>query len=132
MDEIKEFERKRDKIKKELIEIGDMRRGSVTKQYLPVKHIGEAEPTLCGPYYVFTTKTGRKTIGRRLQGGPELEKITREVKNFHHFQRICRELITVNEQICESRPWSEDMLDDKPGLLKKKLPKKSRKKRARR
>lgn len=129
MDKIRELQSKRDKIKKELIKIGDMRRGSVTEQYLPVKHKGIDKPVLCGPYYVFTTKIEGKTVGRRLQVGPELKKIRQEVRNFHHFQKLCREIISVNEQICELRPLSSRMLEDKQVEVKKKLKRKYKRKR---
>ncbi len=129
MDEIKELEAKRDKIKKELIKIGDMRRGSVTEQYLPVKHKDRDDLVLCGPYYVFTTKIGGKTIGRRFQVGPELGKIRREVRNFHYFQEKCKELIALNEQICELRSLPSRVLGDEEGQVKKKLRKRYKRRR---
>jgi hypothetical protein len=124
MKKIQKLEEKRGKIKKGLIEVGDMRRGSVTEQYLPVKHKGKKEPVLCGPYYVFSTKVGGKTVGQRLQIGSELEKVRREVGNFHRFQDLCKDLVEVNERICELRPSPKD--EQRP--LKKKLQRRSKKK----
>ena len=104
MGKLEELEKKRESLKMEIIKIGDMRRGSVSQQFVPVQHKGEKMPILKGPYYVYTAKQKGKSIGKHLKVGPELEKYRREVNNYHRFQQLIRELVSVNEKICELSP----------------------------
>ena len=84
-------------------QIGDMRRGSVNEQYFEVEHRGRKEPQRRGPYYVFTCKVQGKTCSRRVRGA-EVQKLKQEVDNFHHYQQLSRELMEVNERLCDLRP----------------------------
>ncbi|MFQ5835893.1 MAG: DUF6788 family protein [bacterium] len=128
MGKIEELEKKRESLKMEIIKIGDMRRGSVSQQFVPVKHKGKEMPVLKGPYYVYTAKQKGKSIGKHLKVGPELEKYRREVNNYHRFQQLIRELVSVNEKICELSPLPTENAKSEIEELKKKSLSKSKKK----
>jgi hypothetical protein len=53
--------------------------------------------------------------------GPDFDKARQEVETYHRFTALCRQLVEVNEQICQLRPVPE--VDDSEALeqLKKKL-----------
>lgn len=79
-----------------------MRRGSVTEQYLKVPLKGKKEPVKRGPYYVYSCKVKGRTCSRRVRGR-EMDRLRREVENFHRFQELSQELIEVSEKICDMR-----------------------------
>lgn len=83
--------------------IEEMRRGSVTRQFLKVRLKGQPEPVLSGPYALYTCKRGGKTIGRRLRDDEEIRRLEQQVENYHSFQGLCRQLVEVSEQICEHK-----------------------------
>ncbi len=97
MEKLEEFEQKRESLKKEIIKIGRMRRGSVSEQFVPVQHKGKKTPVLKGPYYVYTAKHKGKSIGKHLKVGSELEKYRREVNNYHRFQQLISEFVEIRE-----------------------------------
>lgn len=88
--------------------IEEMRRGSVTRQFLKIKLKGQKEPVLAGPYALFTCKKNGRTVGRRLRGPEEIRRLEHQVQNFHAFQNLCRRLVEISEKICEEREKKED------------------------
>jgi hypothetical protein len=103
---MKVLERLRQKRQELLARIGlieEMRRGSVTRQFLKVRLKNQAEPVLSGPYALFTRKSGGRTVGRRLQDPEEIRRLEQQVENYHAFQGLCRQLVEVSEQICEHK-----------------------------
>lgn len=103
---MKILERLRQRRQELLARIGlieEMRRGSVTRQFLKVRLKNQAEPVLSGPYALFTRKSGGRTVGRRLQDPEEIRRLEQQVENYHAFQRLCRQLVELSEQICEHK-----------------------------
>jgi len=83
--------------------IEEMRRGSVTRQFLKVRLKSRPEPVLSGPYALFSCKRGGKTVGRRLRDPEEVRRLEQQVENYHAFQGLCRQLVEISEQICEQK-----------------------------
>jgi hypothetical protein len=83
--------------------IEEMRRGSVIRQFLKIKLKGKREPTLSGPYALFTFKQKGKTISRRLHDLEEIRRLEQQVENYHIFQQFCRRLVEIGEAICQER-----------------------------
>jgi hypothetical protein len=81
----------------------EMRRGSVTRQFLKFQRKGEQEPIWTGPYALFTCKRGGRTVGRRLHDLKEIRRLEIQVENYHLFQKLCRQLVEIGEQICEQQ-----------------------------
>lgn len=103
MTDLEALEQRRNQILEAIGRIGDMRRGSVSKQYFQSAVKGAKQARGRGPYYVFTRKLKGKTRSRRVKGA-EMERLSREVDNFHRYQELSRELIEVSEHICALRP----------------------------
>jgi len=111
------LEDKRQKLLEQILQIGDMRQGSLTEVYRscgkPNCHCASPGDPGHGPYYAFTRKVGGKTETMQLRAGPVLTKIEREVKGYRRFRSLCTELVAVNEQICEAKTVGEDGVETK-------------------
>jgi len=46
-------------------------------------------------------------MAKTIRLGVELEKATEEQKNYQEFQRLLKEVVEVNEKICQLRPLRE-------------------------
>ncbi len=121
---IEELEALREKLRRHLFEIGDLRPGSVYPTYRRCgkKNCACARPGHPGHLqYLRTTAKGGKNRSRILRMGPELEKAIKEAENYQKFAKICRELVETNERICELRPLREIKDTEEFEALKKKL-----------
>jgi hypothetical protein len=99
MNTIQDIESMRDRILAEMRSIRSMRRGTLTEQYLRVPHKGKKEPVLRGPYYVFSRKEKKKTVGYRLTTPEELEAARRDVAAHKRFVTLCREFEEWTERL---------------------------------
>ncbi len=98
MDTVQQLERRRRAVLKEMDSIRSMRRGTVTEQYLKVPHKGQAAPSLCGPYYVRTTKRAGKTVSQRVPAG-QVEQARADVAAHRRFVELCRQFEQLTEQL---------------------------------
>lgn len=103
MFDIKKLRQSRKKLLDHISLIEEMRRGSVTRQFLKIKKMGEPEPVLVGPYALFTFKKKGRTISRRLHDIEEIRTLERQVENGHIFRKLCTQLMEISEQICEEK-----------------------------
>jgi Family of unknown function (DUF6788) len=103
MSKIARLRRNRREILRHIASIEEMRRGSVVRQFFPVKHPATHGPKIRGPYALYTCKQKGKTLGRRLRRPEEINRLEEQVKNYHSFRALCGELVKVAEKICEER-----------------------------
>ena len=61
MDTVRSLDEKRERVLEQMRALRSMRRGSVTEQYLKVRHKGKRKPVVRGPYWTHTWKEGGKT-----------------------------------------------------------------------
>jgi len=121
---IEELESLRDKLRRQLFEMGDFRPGSVYPSYRKCgkRNCACAKPGHPGhPQYLRTTAKGGKNRAQTLRMGPELEKAIKEAENYQRFVKICRELVEANDRICELRPVRQVKDPEEFEALKKKL-----------
>jgi hypothetical protein len=133
-DRMEELELKRKELLRRLTHLGEFRRGNVGvgARRCGKKNCACAQPGHAGhPRYLWSTTRGGRSEARTLGVGPELEKFTQEVDNYRVFLELTRELVEVNEKICELRPVRE--MEDEAELeaLKKKLQRRYARKRSR-
>jgi hypothetical protein len=109
-DRMEELELKRKELLRRLTQLGEFRRGSIAAgaRKCGKKNCACAQSGHAGhPRYLWSTTRGRRSEARTLRVGPELEKFTQEVDNYRVFLELTRELVEVNEKICELRPLRE-------------------------
>jgi hypothetical protein len=103
MPPLSKLRQKRQEILSLIAPLEEMRRGSVTRQFLKFQRKGEKEPVWTGPYALFTCKRGGRTVGRRLHDLEEVRRLEIQVENYHLFQKLCRQLVEIGEKICEQK-----------------------------
>jgi hypothetical protein len=105
---LSELEAERDRLYAQLAAVGDFRRGSVSENWRRCgkANCGCAQPGHPGhgPRMLWTRSGGRgKTVGRQL-AADEVEKVRAELARHAEFTEISRQIVEVNERICEARP----------------------------
>lgn len=100
MDKIKEIEKRRRVILREMGGIRSMRRGSVNEQFLKVPHKGKKEPVIRGPYYVFSRfEKGKGTKSYRLTSPEDVDQARDDVEAHKRFRELCREYEELTEEL---------------------------------
>jgi len=126
-DSLTQLEAQRTELFRQIGEVGDFRRGSITttsgKCGKPSCHCASSNDPGHGPNFRLTRKVQGKTVTPPFASLAELGKAQREVTNLHHFQELCQELIAINERICQLRP-----LEQMGTVQEKKRPKRSNRK----
>lgn len=118
------LERKRESLQEQLAMVGDFHRGTVSASYRKCgkKNCACAKSAHRGHlrYQWSTTTKGNRSRAKNLRLGAELEKASQEAANYHEFLRLVRELVEVNEKICELRSVREIKDENELEALKKK------------
>jgi hypothetical protein len=106
------LEAQRDGILREITQLGDMRKGSITETFRACGKPGCAchrrDHPGHGPYYAYTMKAAGKTRTVQLRAGARLDKFQREVDTYKEFRALSDKLIAVNDAICAARPEPEE------------------------
>ena len=130
------LEERRRQLHRQIAEAGDFRRGIISVNYRKCGkpncacarrgHVGH------GPQYLWNTTVGGKSRAANLPLGPELEKVQQEIDNHRRFVELTKELVEVNEKICQLRPAREiedqEELETLKKTLSRRFGRKSRKK----
>jgi len=98
MDSVRSLDEKRERVLEQMRALRSMRRGSVTEQYLKVRHKGKRKPVVRGPYWVYTWKEGGKTVGQRLSQ-EEAAQVKKDVEAHKKFVALCREFETLTMRL---------------------------------
>lgn len=119
------LEERRRQLYRQLAEIGDLRRGIISVNY---RKCGKPNCACArkghrghGPQYLWNTTVGGKSRAANVRLGPELEKVQQEVENYRRFVLLMKELVDVNEKICQKRPVREIADEKELEALKKTL-----------
>lgn len=103
--DIETLVRKRDELKTQLAEVGDLRPGSLVPRF---RKCGKAccrcakknDPGH-GPSYSLTHAVAGKTVTRVIPAGAAVEQTRRDIEEYHRFRSLVQEFIAVSEQICD-------------------------------
>ncbi len=124
---IETLESRRMKLYQQLQTVGDFRRGTISVNY---RRCGKANCACArpdhpghGPQYLWHATMEGKNRARNLRLGPELEKVHQEVENYRRFVGLCKQLVEVNERICQMRPVRQVEDEQEMERLEKKLQK---------
>jgi hypothetical protein len=103
---VKDLEEKRRAIGERLVEVGDIRQGSLYERSLKCGKSGcrcsSDKSYLHGPHYFLTKKVEGKTVQRTIPKGA-VESTKAQIAKFQQFRSISQEFLAVNEEICEEK-----------------------------
>ena len=77
-----------------------LRRGSLTEQFLLVKR-KDGSRVKRGPYPLLTRKEGQKTVSRRLTDPELLPLYRQQIQAMRQFERVIGQLVQVGEQLSD-------------------------------
>lgn len=97
MTPMEKLETQRQRLLKELAELGPMRRGSVSEQFVESRGRDGVKKRR-GPYFVYTHKEKGKTVSRRLTSPEQVSLCQRQIDAFRRFQELTAQLLQVGEQ----------------------------------
>ena len=102
-----DLELQRKNLFRQMASLGDFRRGTISVNF---RKCGKSNCACArkdhpghGPQYLWNISIGGKTQARNLPLGPELEKVEKEVEQYHAFVRLSQELVEINDRICQMR-----------------------------
>ena len=107
------LELQRSAILARILDLGDFRSGSITaisgRCGKPNCRCHQPDQPGHGPNYRLTRKVKGKTVSESFSSPVVLRKAEREVEAFHLFRELSRQLLEVNEKICQARPVEESL-----------------------
>src|SRR6266550_24997 len=94
------LENQRQQLLRKLSNLRELRRGSLTEQFLMVKR-QDGSRVKRGPYPLFTRKAAKKTVSVRLSD-PALVPIYRQqIQTMREFETVINQLVRVGEQLSD-------------------------------
>jgi hypothetical protein len=103
-----ELEQRREAITAQFGQLGDLRPGSLTSTSgrcgKPDCHCHRPGQLGHGPNFRLTYKVKGKSISESLPTSAAIRKAEKEVAEFRKFQRLSREFVQTNTEICRARP----------------------------
>jgi hypothetical protein len=102
------LEADRSKLLEEFLRLGDLRPGSITTVVRrcgkPTCHCAKPSDPGHDPQFRLTRRVAGRSMTESFPTPAALRKAQREVAEFHRFQKLGEELVSVNEKICALRP----------------------------
>ncbi|MDZ4801127.1 MAG: DUF6788 family protein [Bryobacteraceae bacterium] len=102
------LEAARSSILTRIARLHDMRPGSLGAAFRrcgkSMCHCADPDDPGHGPQLQFTCKINGKTHTETLPDQASLEKVKNEIAEYRSFEQLSRELVEVNQQICQARP----------------------------
>ena len=107
---------RRDHLRAQLSDMGDMRPGSLTERYRkcgkPHCRCARKGAPGHGPSYSLTHPVKGKTVTRIIPQGPAVERTRRQIAEYQRFRAVVRELVAVSEQLCDLQLRPTESADD--------------------
>jgi hypothetical protein len=94
------LEHQRQALLEQLADLRELRRGSLTEQFLPVQH-ADGSVVKRGPYPLLTRKQGGKTLSVRLTDPEVVPLYRQQIQALHQFESVADQLIGVGEQLSD-------------------------------
>jgi len=94
------LERRRQALLEQLADLHELRRGSLTDQFLELKH-ADGSVVKRGPYPLFTRKQGGKTLSVRLNDPAVVLLYRQQIQALRQFESVVDQLIGVGEQLSD-------------------------------
>jgi hypothetical protein len=92
------LEQQRQTLLRRLADLRELRRGSLTEQFLTVKH-ADGSKVKRGPYPLLTRKQANKTLSLRLRDPAIVPLYRRQLQTMREFGTVVDQLVRVGEQL---------------------------------
>ena len=110
----------RDRIRNQLVSIGDFRPGNLTEYYRkcgkPYCRCTQPEHPGHGPSWMLTRKVDSKTLTRNVPQ-QALEQTHRQMKEYRRFRDLVKQMIEINDALCHAQVKTDKVVNK--GALKK-------------
>jgi hypothetical protein len=107
-DDLATLESQRSNLLEKFLALGDLRPGSITAVVRrcgkPSCHCAKPGDPGHDPQFRLTRRVAGKTVTETFPNPTALRKAQEEVAEFHRFQELSDELVTINQKICDLRP----------------------------
>ncbi len=104
---IEQLESQCQHLKSQIAAVGDMRPGSLVQRYRkcgkPTCHCARRGAQGHGPDWILTRPVNGKTVTKAVPEGSAVEQTRAQIQEYKRFRELVRELIQVNERICDLR-----------------------------
>ena len=113
MERTQQLEAQRETLLNQMRSIRSMKRGTLSIRPEKVRHKGQKEPVLRGPYPLFVRREGKRTVGRRLRSPEEVAAVREDIAAYARFMALCKAFSEVTEKLGElerERGASEEAL----------------------
>src|ERR1700746_866669 len=111
-DDVATLGTQRSKLLEEFLSLGDLRPGSITavtrRCGKPSCHCAKHNVPGQEPQFRLTRRVAGKTVTESFADPTALRKAQQEVAEFHRFQKLSQDLVTLNEKICRLRPVTQE------------------------
>src|SRR6266852_743990 len=94
------LEQQRQVLLQQLSSLRELRRGSLTEQFLTVKHT-DGSMVKRGPYPLLTRKQGQKTVSLRLKDPQLIPVYRRQIQAMREFETVVDQFVRVGEQLSD-------------------------------
>jgi hypothetical protein len=92
------LEQQRQTLLRQLSELRELRRGSLTEQFLTVKHV-DGSKVRRGPYPLLTRKEAKKTVSVRLSDPTLVPLYRQQIQAMRQFETVVDQLVRLGEQL---------------------------------
>lgn len=107
-DDLAALESQRSKLLEDFLSLGDLRPGSITavsrRCGKPSCHCAKPQDPGHEPVFRLTRRVAGTTVTETFPNPAALRKAQQEVAEFHRFQDLSGDLVSLNQKICELRP----------------------------
>ncbi len=94
------LEYQRQQLLRQLSALRELRRGSLTEQFLMVKRT-DGSRVKRGPYPLFTRKEAKKTVSVRLSDPALVPVYRQQIQTMREFETVINQLVRVGEQLSD-------------------------------
>lgn len=125
---IEQLESQCQHLKSLIAAVGEMRPGSLVQRYRkcgkPTCRCARRGAQGHGPDWILTRAMNGKTVTKAVPEGSAVEQTRAQIQEYKHFRELVRELIQVNERICDLRLRQPEAADsgDKKNRTRRRIP----------
>ena len=94
------LEQQRQTLLRQLADLRELRRGSLTEQFLSVKH-ADGSKVKRGPYPLLTRKQANKTVSLRLTDPATVPLYRKQIQAMRQFETVVEKLVQVGDQLSD-------------------------------